>query len=105
MTQAATRIFYHVNPKIIEITFGFLEILSPLTRVATPISDHADTKNQAISSIHSKQIDDLKLLQSDWPTSFWPKSQKPDFSQRWDLFRKKSKLNKFSLKTKFGRRQ
>ena len=27
----------------------------------------------------------LKILQSDWLRRFWPISQKPDFSQVWDL--------------------
>ena len=27
----------------------------------------------------------LKILQSDWLRRFWPISQKPDFSQIWDL--------------------
>ena len=28
---------------------------------------------------------DIKMMQSDWLTAFWPISQKPDFYQLWDL--------------------
>ena len=38
-------------------------------------------KNEAISSICSREIVDLKVLQSDWLRAFWPKSQEEDFSQ------------------------
>ena len=38
-------------------------------------------KNEAVSSICSAEIVDLKILQSPWLRAFWPKSQKQDFSQ------------------------
>ena len=38
-------------------------------------------KNEAVSSICSGEIVDLKILQSDWLRAFWPISQKQDFSQ------------------------
>ena len=64
MNQMATPNFDHINPKIIEITFSFPEFApackksvhsinsffrysqfkSPATRLATPISDHAQPK-------------------------------------------------------------
>ena len=37
-------------------------------------------KNWAISSICSRDIFDLKILQPDWPRAFLPISQEPDFS-------------------------
>ena len=42
-------------------------------------------KNQAFSSFFSRDILDLKILQSDFPKAFWSISQEPDFSQVWDL--------------------
>ena len=42
-------------------------------------------KNQAFSSFSSRDIVNLKMLQSDWLRAFWGISQKPKFSQAWDL--------------------
>ena len=42
-------------------------------------------KKQAFSSFCSRDLPDLKILQSDWPRAFWPISQEPDFSKTWDL--------------------
>ena len=36
-------------------------------------------KNEAVSSIGSGQIIDLKILQSDWLRAFWPIPQEQDF--------------------------
>ena len=44
-------------------------------------------KNQAISLIHSGDMIDWKILQSDWLRTFWPKSQKSFFFQIRDLCR------------------
>ena len=38
-------------------------------------------KNEAISSICSREIVDLKILKSNWLRAFWPISQEQDFSQ------------------------
>ena len=38
-------------------------------------------KNQAISSSGSRDMVDLKILQSDWPRAFWSISQEPDFPE------------------------
>ena len=46
---------------------------------------HQYAKNQAFSSFCSRDIVNLKVLQSDWLRAFWPISQEPDFSQVWDL--------------------
>ena len=48
---------------------------------------HQRDKNEAVSSICSGEILDLKILQSDWLRAFWPISQEQDFSQIWDLCR------------------
>ena len=37
-------------------------------------------KNEAVSSISSREIVDLKVLQSDWLQTFWPISQ-----EQWEL--------------------
>ena len=42
-------------------------------------------KDQAISLICSGDIDDLKILQSDWLRACWSTSQKQKFSRIWDL--------------------
>ena len=44
-------------------------------------------KNEAISSICSGEMADLKMLQSDQLRAFWPISQKQDFPQIYDLCR------------------
>ena len=41
--------------------------------------EHA--KNEAVSSICSCEILDLKILQPDWLRVFWPISKEQDFSQ------------------------
>ena len=52
-------------------------------------------KNQAFSSFYSRDIVDLKILQSDWSIAFWPISQEPDFSQVWDLCKNTANITKF----------
>ena len=42
---------------------------------------HQHVKNEAVTSICSGEILDLKTLQSHWLKAFWPISQKQDFSQ------------------------
>ena len=46
---------------------------------------YQQAKDQAFPSFCSRDIVDLKILQSDWPIAFWRVSQEPDFSQVWDL--------------------
>ena len=48
---------------------------------------HHHTKNQAISFCCSRDIVDLKILQSDWLRPFWLVSQQADFSQAQDFCR------------------
>ena len=43
------------------------------------------TKNQAFLLFCSRDVVNLKILESDWPTAFWPISQELDLSQIWDL--------------------
>ena len=40
-----------------------------------------------ISSICSRDMADIKLVQSDWLVKLWPISQEPDFLIIWDLCR------------------
>ena len=47
-------------------------------------------KNQAFPSFCSRYIVDLEILQSDWPSAFWPISKEPDFSQICDFCKNKS---------------
>ena len=42
-------------------------------------------KNEAFSSIFSREILDLKILQSEWLRAFWAISQEQYFSQIEDL--------------------
>ena len=42
-------------------------------------------RNEAVSSICSREIVHLKILLSDWLKAFWPVSQEQDLSQIKDL--------------------
>ena len=42
-------------------------------------------KNQAFSSLCSRDRVDVNILQSDWPRAFWPITQETHFSQVQDL--------------------
>ena len=68
MNRLPTPIFDHVQPKKFQPNFNFCEFVSTC-------------KNVAISLICSKEIVDLKILQSAWLRAFWPMSQEQDFSQ------------------------
>ena len=57
-------------------------------------------KNQAISSCCSRVIVDFKILQSDWPTAFWPISLELDFSKNMENNTNR-KYYKPSLEVKF----
>ena len=46
---------------------------------------YQNAKNQAS---FSRDIVDLKILQSDLPRALWPINQEPDSSQIWDLCQK-----------------
>ena len=46
---------------------------------------YENAKHQAFSLFCSRDIVDLKILQSGWLRAFWPISQEPDFSQVQDL--------------------
>ena len=68
---------------------------NPLLAMPTPIFDqnviflnfYQHAKNQALSSVCSTIIVDLKSLQSDWLRALRPISQEKDFSQIWDMCR------------------
>ena len=48
---------------------------------------HKYAKNQAISSICSGDMADIKILQSDWLREFWSISQEPGFPHIRELCR------------------
>ena len=45
------------------------------------MSLYKHAKNEAVSSISSEEIIDLKILQSDWLRAFWPISQEKVFQK------------------------
>ena len=49
------------------------------------LCEHA--KNEALSSIFSREMLNLKISQSEWLGAFWPISQEKYFSQIEDLYR------------------
>ena len=61
--------------------------------ISMNLYEHA--KNQTFSLICSRDIVDLKILQSDWSRAFWPISQEQDFSQAWDLCKNTANITKF----------
>ena len=56
---------------------------------------HQYEKNQAFSSFCSRDIVNIKILQSDWLRAFWPISQESEFSQVWDLCKNTANITKF----------
>ena len=55
---------------------------------------HQYAKNQAFSSFSSRDIVNLKILQSDWSRALWPISQEPQFSPVWDLYKNTANIIK-----------
>ena len=55
-------------------------------------------QNQPISSICSGHMADVKMLQYDWLTVFWPISQELDFSQIWNLCKNITNSRNFHYK-------
>ena len=94
----------YVNPKshyqLVE-NFCVYSIKDLATRVGTPFKAtptpiffnqlltsmnlYQHEKNLAVSSFSSRDIVDLKFLQSDWSRAFWTISPEPEFLQIWDL--------------------
>ena len=56
---------------------------------------HQYAKNQAFSLFCSRDIVNLKTLQSDWLRAFWPILQEPELSQVWDLCKNTANIMKF----------
>ena len=56
---------------------------------------HQYAKNQAFSSFCSRDIVNLKILQSDSSRAFRPISQEPDFSLVWNLSKNTAIIKKF----------
>ena len=59
-------------------------------------------KNQAVSSIRSGEMVDLKILQSEWLRAFWPISQERDLSQIEDCRNTANNIN-FHYRTNSGK--
>ena len=99
----------YFNLFILEIS----QFQSPVTRLPEPILDHGQpknfrstfnfcqfvstSKNEAISSICSRKIVDLKILQSDWLRAFWPIYQEQGFSHR--IYAETKQIIQFRYKT------
>ena len=64
------------------------------------LNQHA--KKEAISSICSEQMPDLKILQPEWLRAFWPISQE-HFSQTEDLYGNTANNINFHYKINSGR--
>ena len=62
--------------------WAYLEMLSFL-------DEYLHTKNQRNWCITSRDIDDKRILKPDWTRAFWPIACTPEFSQTWDLHKKK----------------
>ena len=56
---------------------------------------HQYAKNQAFSLFYSRDIVNLKILQSDWLRAFWPISQETEFSKVWDFCKNTAKIIQF----------
>ena len=56
---------------------------------------HQYEKNQAFSSFCSRDIVNIKIMQSDWSRAFWPISHETDFFQVWDLCKNTANIIKF----------
>ena len=67
-TRLGTPLFDHAQPKNFLSTFNFYDL-------------YQQPKNYTVSSICSGEMVDLKILEFDWLRSFWPISQKQDFSK------------------------
>ena len=110
-----TPIFDHAQPKHFQSSFNLREIAPAL---ATHIFNHAHqklfnqlvifvnlyqhAKNEAVSSICSGEMLDLKILQSEWLRALWPICQEQNFSQTEGLYRNTVSNTNFHYKKKFS---
>ena len=72
-----------VTPSLATLTQIFFNQLLISMNLHHGCIQHA--KDQAFSSFCSRDLVNLKILQSDWPRAFWAIPHKPDFSKVWDL--------------------
>ena len=72
-----------------ELPHPFLTRPTPkrFTQLLISMNLYQHTKNHAILSFCSRDICDLKIIQSDWPKAFWAISQELHFFRIWDLCR------------------
>ena len=110
-----TPIFDHAQPKHFQSSFNLREIAPAL---ATHIFNHdppktfqsacnfvnlyQHAKNEAVSSICSGEMLDLKILQSEWLRALWPICQEQNFSQTEGLYRNTVSNTNFHYRKKFS---
>ena len=70
----------------------------PFNQLLTFVNLYQHIKNEAVSSICSGEMLDLKIPQSEWLRAFWPVSQEQSFSQIENLYRKTTNNINFSGK-------
>ena len=70
----------------------------PFNQLLTFVNLYQHIKNEAVSSICSGEMLDLKIPQSEWLRAFWPVSQEQSFSQIENLYRKTTNNINFSEK-------
>ena len=68
------------------------------------INLHQQAKSQATSSICSRDIVDLQILQSDWHRAFQPVTLEPDFFQISDLHRNTTNNTNFHYRKKIRKK-
>ena len=91
------------SPVSTEWPHRFLTIPSPIffNQLLISLNLYQYAKNQAISIFCYRNIFNFKILQSDWPRTFWSISQEPDFPEIWDLHKNiKNNIN-FHYRPKF----
>lgn len=54
-------------------------------------------KIRLIYQLFSRDIADLRILQSSWLRTFWLTTQEPEFPQVWDLCRHKANKMNFKI--------
>ena len=84
-TRVGTPIYDHVHPNIFQST-----VIS--------VNLYQQAKKQTFSSFCSRDSIDLKILQSDWPTTFWHISQEPKFSKIFPCIHQYKLIDKIEKK-------
>ena len=72
------------------------------TQLVIFVNLYQHAKNEAVSSICSGEMLDLKILQSEWLRALWPICQEQNFSQTEGLYRNTVSNTNFHYKKKFS---